>query len=519
MTALSMTIIRPGQTPQSCRLEPFPVVNGGLTESCTIKIVPPQGQSWEFLIDDEPLLTDPEGHWTWAPGFYAGRVLASLVGDGSVVSRYIIDIGTHPDKLSTEAHERMLKELKAFRPELVIGSEPATGMLGTMGDSDDPWVAFRRLRLHAPSFITALKRVARNPIRRTRASRRVGPLRTARRIDPRTLLSAAANGRIGVLSGCNASLESGHDQPDPHFDLVHVEEHLDSPANRALKAMLEGVLRRARILMDVLEHHVSLHSASGAETSLKRRWPVRKQFLTRLESKLLRLTRQQPFLSASEGSITTAGLIAIAAHPEYSRAHKTGWLCVRNGIEDLHDLESVWLCPTWALYERWCFWKVISHLERRLEVKGLITWQQDAAEWEAEIKVEKTISILFQGNFSSFSAPSRQGRYSISGHRVPDIVVTLNGSSDQRFLVLDAKYRHSRSNVLDAMSSAHIYNDSLRWNDNRPWRSLLLIPAGGEAAWLEDSEFHDLHGVGVVQSSPGCSSRVLEDLLDKFLSS
>jgi hypothetical protein len=68
--------------------------------------------------------------------------------------------------------------------------------------------------------------------------------------------------------------------------------------------------------------------------------------------------------------------------------------------------------------------------------------------------------------------------------------------------VLDAKYRTSRVNVLDAMESAHIYQDALRMSDRRPAGSLLLVPRGGGAPWLEDVAFQAEHRVGVHALSP-----------------
>jgi hypothetical protein len=69
---------------------------------------------------------------------------------------------------------------------------------------------------------------------------------------------------------------------------------------------------------------------------------------------------------------------------------------------------------------------------------------------------------------------------------------------DPRFVVFDAKYRASRANVLDAMSSAHIYQDSLRIGSRRPEASFLLVPCGGGAPWLEDAAFQAEHRVGVL---------------------
>jgi hypothetical protein len=75
-------------------------------------------------------------------------------------------------------------------------------------------------------------------------------------------------------------------------------------------------------------------------------------------------------------------------------------------------------------------------------------------------------------------------------------------------VVLDVKYRTSRVNVLDAMASAHVYQDSLRIGSRRPSATLLLIPAGGGAKWLEGIAFHSEHRVGVHVFSPGSNAAV-----------
>jgi hypothetical protein len=69
--------------------------------------------------------------------------------------------------------------------------------------------------------------------------------------------------------------------------------------------------------------------------------------------------------------------------------------------------------------------------------------------------------------------------------------------------VFDAKYRASRANVLEAMASAHIYQDSLRIGGDRPAGSLLLVPAAGGAPWLESPEFQGRHRVGISIMAPG----------------
>ena len=69
------------------------------------------------------------------------------------------------------------------------------------------------------------------------------------------------------------------------------------------------------------------------------------------------------------------------------------------------------------------------------------------------------------------------------------------------------------------MSSAHIYNDSLRWRERRPSASLLMVPAGGGAPWLEEEAFHGREGVGVLNVSPGLADSKLDRVLQRLVDS
>jgi hypothetical protein len=93
--------------------------------------------------------------------------------------------------------------------------------------------------------------------------------------------------------------------------------------------------------------------------------------------------------------------------------------------------------------------------------------------------------------------------WSISRERVPDLLLTLIKGSEHYFLLLDAKYRASRSAILEAMESAHIYRDSLRFGQKRAEAVLLIVPNDAEAGWLTGVEFQKEHGVGVFQLRPG----------------
>jgi hypothetical protein len=106
--------------------------------------------------------------------------------------------------------------------------------------------------------------------------------------------------------------------------------------------------------------------------------------------------------------------------------------------------------------------------------------------------------------------------WSTSRERIPDIVLwRREAGGPGTLVVLDAKYRAARANVLDAMATAHVYRDALRTGDLRPVASLLLVPAGGGAPWLEDPTWWTEHGVGIVPFAPGtrCDPAFLSLLL------
>jgi hypothetical protein len=95
-----------------------------------------------------------------------------------------------------------------------------------------------------------------------------------------------------------------------------------------------------------------------------------------------------------------------------------------------------------------------------------------------------------------------------SKQREPDLLLAAQWHGSLRFLLLDAKYRSSRDNVLDAMTSAHVYRDSLRIGEGRPEAALLLLPAAHGAEWLQNPDFQRIHQVGADVLSPIARARL-----------
>lgn len=125
------------------------------------------------------------------------------------------------------------------------------------------------------------------------------------------------------------------------------------------------------------------------------------------------------------------------------------------------------------------------------------------------------LEVLFQATFAALKPAGQRTGWSLSLERRPDIVLVLTSKETSRSLVLDAKWRSGRVNLLDAMESAHIYHDSLRVSGAPPLACLLLLPGASAVPELETDAFIHAHGVGVVSSMSvkGDGTHRLEDVL------
>jgi len=493
----SPLLLQPGDDPHS-----------GFREQGEVRFRNRFGAGWGLRIDDAPLplgQVAPET-WHWTPGFYAGEVEAELTRpDGSVAAAYRMDVSPDASKTGREAFHAMLDDIWAFDPSLVLGTEPSTTPIGSLGQTQDLLVAYGRLRRFGPDLLRALDAVRRRPIRALLGARAELPLHEVRRVDRQTAYRALRDPALAGLLAGDWQSQAAAISPTHRLDVPRVEESLDCAANRCLARAIRFVRVRARQLRERLEETIEKEQDSETRTALRERWPARRKYLEGLEHALAQTLSRSPFREVTRFETTAAGLNAIAAHPEYGRAYRLAWRALRIGVEGEAKDEWGWLSPTWEVYERWCFVQLVRLFrERRAEL-----------DWRAEKKPtggadagwvgsgpSYEVRVLFQPRFSGGSTGQEPGLRSISKRRLPDIVVLQSHQEEQDFWVFDAKYRVSQSNVNDAMSSAHIYQDSLRWDGKRPIQSTLLVPRGGGATWLEESAFIHQHRVGVAELSP-----------------
>ncbi|HET6432553.1 DUF2357 domain-containing protein [Dyella sp.] len=478
----------------------------------------------QLFIDDEalrPTLHEGETAFLWEPGFFAGNVVAELAdGSGNVASTFLLDVSPSQHKLGRVQFDQMIDELFSFDPQLVAGTEAAQTSVGAMGDARNPHLEYARLRRYGPEFLASLQVVAAKPLTRLCSERALRKPNQAKRVDPHTIRSALTSpGALALMRGTAAS------EAIDGSTLLNVPiayDGLDNPANRTMSAVRQTVIRRVRLVSEALRLAVEKEQESQTRTALAPRVERRLLFLKSLDRSLRRLDKINPFASTSRCEISAAGLNAVSAHPAYARAFRLAWRVLRAGLAGDNRSDNLWISPSWEIYERWCFVKVIQIVEKLLpDISWHPVYSRSGGEDQLDYKGNLgnvAVQVLLQPKFPAWDQPSFQGFQSISGLRIPDIVVTLKSPERSAFLVLDAKYRTSRQGVLDGMQSAHLYSDSLRWNGLRPQLSLLLIPRSGGAEWLEARSFLTEHGVGVAPLGVAQDDGELAEILENFFS-
>ncbi len=514
----------------SFELLPVPESNVrmGLQELRTLEIEPPSEGAWTLCIDDEPLPC-VEARWRWTPGFHAGEVTAELHdAEGHGVARYLIDVSPDPDKLGRERFARMVEEISAEDPDLLLGEERSTFLTGSSNSPSSRLsllIALARVRANVPRFLTALHLAAAHPRMTTRRTRKAVPPHRVRRMDAQSLLRWARSPEYAAHSR-DAHLEDDQDvrggpgNGQSLLDVPHAEPHADGAANRAMVALVHVLRQRVRLLLRELPGLVrSGEERSAARSGMGGRLPGWMTLLERFEEALTFALRQEPWRAVTRPELSAAGLNALSADPAYARAWQMAWRALRLGTGDGAE-DRLWMSPTWEVFERWCFVRLgcglrdlLPGFEWARHGTGTHPSSADAAWVGVDAESGMRISLLLQPRFASWDQEGRWGFKSLSRTRIPDLVVAWETRVGRGFVVLDAKYRQARENVLEAMESAHIYRDSLRWHGLPPEYAVLLIPAKTPAAWLSRAEFQQEHRVGAVPMTDGLPDVLLEALI------
>lgn len=487
----------------------------GLLEATTYRIDVLGVDVVRFIIDDIELRADATGIRTWAAGFYAGAVAALALDGTGQAHHFHLDICPYPEKLGSDQYSAMLDDIRAFDEALLLGPAAATLGFGAQGRRSrwEPLVQLARLRRHGPAFLAAVSDLTRKPHQFLCATERHLHLRHLRRLHPSALLDRRLAALVSGTGGDAADLE-----------LLKLRSStaaptMDTAANRALKALLCRFHATVRTLTVIVERGGL--GGKAEEQTLRR--DRRLEVLQTLSDGASTLLNSSPFAEIARAETSAAGLTQIAAHPRYARAYRLGTQALRVAAGGPDSGDPLSIAPSWGVYETWCFVYVAKLLEQLVEGPLTLTRSKLASADVAlagQLTDGRTVEVLFQAVFPSEKPFARSSAWSISKERRPDIVLAVAEEGEiQRWLVLDAKYRSGRSNVLDAMTSAHVYRDALRLGSRSPDHALLLLPGTTEVASLEASDFWAQHKVGALSefSMEKCGQARLANFIMEWL--
>jgi len=347
------------------------------------------------------------------------------------------------------------------------------------------------LRAHITQLERNFAVIAETPNRRLIADREYRPLDQARRLDVRSIRSIILNPSALAALGYATSTVELADRV--RIDHPRREHTFNTPVNRHIAAL---IYRMECICRDLRKEFRSLATSSGGDPAAQARATGLADETVLLQRRVSRLARAEFLQDVPIVSGDTAALIGVSKDPAYSCFDRLSRrvLTPRSTLGQ-SILEKMWLRRTYDLYEYWCFFRVADalaakwpHLQWRFSKcandSGLLLDIRDGCYVEA-LAGDTRLRLTFQQTFSSYS-PAHEERdkpYSISGERRPDLILSARSSDRHAMIVLDAKYRCTRSAIHSALADMHVYRDSLRVSGqgDKLLAAYILTPAHDES--------------------------------------
>ena len=294
-------------------------------------------------------------------------------------------------------------------------------------------------------------------------------------------------------------------------------DSIDHPANQYVAWLLYRVTKKIQAIKKFLDT-LAKSRAGSDETSV---WCEARSL--RIEAWLGRIEKivKNSFLSSIERKpASESALLTIFDDPVYARIHSMGRLF----LSPLFTLEksqgdlSAAVKPNYTIYEIWCYLALFNALQKHLRdwkwqnggLTKLLSLTGTGAGATISAKSpsgDMVLELLFNPVFVGYHARTNKARWSLSGERRPDFVISLKRKGTEgTWIFLDAKYRIGRSNLADAFQSVHIYRDSLRYDGygGKCRAGCLLSPSMTADAkeWFSKA-FRNEHCAGVWELKPG----------------
>lgn len=471
-------------------------------------------QAQQLFLGSRPLRRAGDA-WLLPIEFWVGgNVLRVKLADGE--QTFGVKVLPDPQKLTELTWEAIVHDLEAYLSGLTVGLSG-----GRAGSASGSRVSLNlvteALLPLIPALLRSLREVLADPKEETHTHRGHVPLHRTRQVERETIVwlghqpHAAAHLRPGV--------DDSRAGAPPFVPVQRGVETLDHPVNRYTAWLCWRIERTLRECARLWAEHTTgnddsaewarARSIACAEAATKLSRMVRSSFLRDL--------RRQP-------PSDTALLVATNA-PNYAKFQRIARRFLTPMFDPRDsDNSPVALRESYGLYELWCLLEVQRALS---DVVPSMQWKQTEEQTEAQkrkllsgtgrgVKFEaittkgRAVTLEFNPTFSSFWTCTRNGerkrRWSLSGERRPDIVLTARGGdASPVWLILDAKYRVTMHALADAFSSVHIYRDSLRddTHGGKVGQAALLAPTKlAETAGWFDEDFFAEHRCGVFELRP-----------------
>ncbi len=418
------------------------------------------------------------------------------------------------EKLSESRWFTMLREIEDWLPGATLGAEG--GLLGSVG-SIGVGTSFlvEALVPLLPVLEKALKVLINQPCQLDKSIWIEQDLTKIRECRRETMTWIAQHPEVGAWLDPWKSVElEGY---GPKIPVRISIDSIDHPANRYVAWLLYRIRKKLLEIRAILDRIASSRTGSD-ETAV---WSEARSL--RITTWLGRIDKviKNSFLSRIERKpASESALLTIFDDPVYARIHSMGRLF----LSPLFTLEkeesdlSAAVKPSYSIYEIWCYLALFNLLKKHLKdwmwsnvgLRKLLSITGTGAGVKLSAvspSGDMVLELLFNPVFVSYHARKEQDRWSLTGERRPDFVISLKRDEMKgAWLFFDAKYRVGRSNLTDAFQSVHIYRDSLRYEGygGKSRAGCLLSPSMtlDSKQWFA-KDFRDQYSIGIWEQKPG----------------
>jgi hypothetical protein len=493
----------------------IPLEDGGLLleEFRSYNLVVTGSDSAKAWLDVLPLNPQAQGQFRIDIGHWVGETNLKIDTEGEF---YEIPIFVQPraEKLSESRWFVMLREIETWLPGATLGAEG--GLLGRVGISGiaSPLLAEALVPV-LPVLEKALKTLINQPRQLDKGIWIEQSLTKIRGGCREMIAWISQNPEIGMwLDPWKAVELDGH---GPKIPLRRSIDSVDHPANQYVAWLLFQIIKKLEEVQNFLNKIANSRLGSD-ETSV---WCEARAL--RIDASVTRLKRlvKNSFLSRIDRRpASDSALLTVLDDPVYARIHSMGRLFLSPlfNFEKSEDAIRAAVKPSFTIYEFWCYLALFNLLKTHLhgwvwnnkdlgKLLSLTGTGTGALFSASSPSGDMVLELLFNPVFVSYHAHKNQARWSLSGERRPDFLISLKkNGTEGTWIFLDAKYRVGRSNIENAFQTIHIYRDSLRYDgyQGKCRAGFLLSPSMTTDAkkWFSD-EFKNEHLAGVWELKPG----------------